>query len=349
MKMRNCLWMGLLLTLGGCQNPPPARQKLSPDPPEGSAAAEPVTLPVEPTSKNFAMTPPVIEAAPPVPAAPTAIPAKDPGCADTPTAAEAAKMYPWSRRAASYESWCARFPAPAGYTRVPAVKDSYAWWLRHLPALAAGTPVKDYTGTTLLSATVISVAVIDLDVGTQDLQQCMDTIIRLRGEYHWYRDSADSVKFRYAGGLYYGFFDWRQGLRPEKVGGRIQLVARATAAGGRKSFEKYLRFMYAMTGTAHNTQELPVTAATLAPGDFFIEPSPSPRQLGHALIVLDVARDARGGLSAIIAQGYTPARDLHLLKSPDGSAWFTLDPAGANSFPTWGNPFSWTQVMRFRH
>ena len=200
-----------------------------------------------------------------------------------------------------------------------------------------------------MSATAITVSVIDLDVGSQDLQQCMDTIIRLRGEWHWWKGTADAVKFRYAGGLYFGFADWRAGLRPEKVGGRTRLEPKAAAASGRKSFEKYLRFMFAMTGTAHNNTEQPVSAATLAPGDFFIEPSPSAAVLGHALIVLDVARDAKGVLRAVIAQGYTPARDLHVLKAPDGSAWFTLDPAQPVTFPSWGNPFEWNQVMRFRY
>jgi len=258
-------------------------------------------------------------------------------------------MYAWPRRAAAYESWCARHPAPAGFTRVTAAPGTYAHWLRHLPALPAGTPVKDYLGSSLPSATAMTLSVIDLDVGTQDLQQCMDTIIRLRGEWHWWRGTSDAVKFRYAGGLYFGFADWRAGLRPEKVGGRTRLEPKAAAASGRKSFEKYLRFMFAMTGTAHNNTEQPVTAAQLAPGDFFIEPSPSAAVLGHALIVLDVARDAKGALRAVIAQGYTPARDLHVLRAPDGTAWFALDPAQPVSFPSWGNPFGWNQVMRFRY
>ncbi|PKN21279.1 MAG: hypothetical protein CVU65_17175 [Deltaproteobacteria bacterium HGW-Deltaproteobacteria-22] len=349
MRTPVCLILASMVLSGACQKTPPARQNLSHESTGGSAAGMPVTPPPEPHSKKLTVTPPVTPPAPTPAPPPAPGTATDPACVPAPDVATSAKMYPWPRRAAAYESWCARFPAPAGYARQPAAVGTYAHWLRHLPALPVGTSVKDYQGNTLFSATVMTVSVIDLDVGKEDLQQCMDTIMRLRGEYHWSRGAADRVKFRYAGGLYFGFSDWQQGLRPEKVGGRTRLMPKAGASSGRKSFQKYLRFMYAMTGTAHNTQELPVTAATIQPGDFFIEPSPSVQVLGHALIVLDVAVNARGQIKAVIAQGYTPARDLHLLKAPDGSAWFTLDPSAPVTFPSWGNPFAWTQLMRFRN
>jgi hypothetical protein len=354
--LRLLLVAATAVSLFSCREPGPTRQNPSPAP---GAGGEATAMPVDPgadpagpeTGPETKTTPVTLPVTSPVaaPPPPPAKPAPDPGCADVPDAATSAKMYPWPRRAAAYESWCARHPVPAGYTRVGAPAGSWAHWLRHLPALPAGTPVKDYQGNTLISASAMTTSVIDLDVGTRDLQQCMDVILRLRAEWHWWKGTSDRIKFRYAGGIYYGLADWQRGLRPEKVGGRTQLSPKAGASSGRKSLEKYLLFMYAMTGTAHNTRELPVTAAELAPGDFFIEPSPSVTVLGHALVVLDVARDARGRLKAVIAQGYTPARDMHVLKADDGSAWFTLDPAQPVTFPSWGNPYGWDQVMRFRN
>ncbi len=266
-----------------------------------------------------------------------------------PTPAEAAKRYPWPRQRRGYESLATRFPAPAGYRRVAVPPGSFADWLRHLPLRAPGTPVRDYAGTKLDRSTAVAAAVIDLDVGRRDLQQCMDTVMRLRGEYHWWRKRAYRTRFRYGGGRYFGWSQWARGIRPKRRGRRIVYEKRAGVAMGRRSFRRYLTFMFAMTGTAHNTAEPRVPFAKLAAGNFFVQPPPMPGFLGHAVVILDVARDSRGRVRALIGEGYTPAQDLHVLKAPGGGAWYRLDPRHPVQTPLWGTAFQWSQLHRFRY
>jgi Domain of unknown function (4846) len=267
----------------------------------------------------------------------------------TPTIAEAAKRYPWKRQRAGYESLATRFPAPAGFARVHVKAGSYADWLRHLPMRVAGTVVRDYAGRRLAGATAAAVAVMDLDVGRRDLQQCMDTLMRLRGEYWWWKKKAGRTRFRYAGGKYFGWAQYARGIRPKRQGRRIVYKTGYRAGYGRKHFRRYLTFMFMMTGTVHNTREPRVKFADLAAGSFFVHPPPSPGSLGHAVTILDVAKGATGQIRILIGEGYTPAQDFHVLRAPGGGAWYKASASSPVQTPQWPVPFKWTQLRRFKY
>src|SRR5947207_1085933 len=79
------------------------------------------------------------------------------------------------------ETLSARIVPPPGFDRVAAAPSSWAAWLRKLPMKPANAPVLIYTGSEKARQDV-HVAVIDMDVGTKDLQQCADAIMRLRAE-----------------------------------------------------------------------------------------------------------------------------------------------------------------------
>jgi hypothetical protein len=301
-----------------------------------------------PSQKNAADAPLAKLSTPPSVPAATPAPAQDETC-QPPDAETAARMYPWPRRHPSYEAACSRISPPPGAKRVSVSAGSYAHWLRHLPLLPPNTPVRRYDGSEISWATQMTAAVVDLDVGTEDLQQCMDSIIRLRAEYHWSRGRPDAIRFPYAGGLHFSFDEWRRGLRPRKnAAGKQELAPSAAPSDGRKSLLKYLRFMFAMTGTAHYPSAPRVAFEKLEAGDFFLEPSPSPQQLGHALVILDIARDTSGRTWALVGQGFTPAQDFHILRASSSSAWFELTPQKPVQFPSWGNPFGWAQLHRMR-
>ena len=71
---------------------------------------------------------------------------------------------------------------PGGFERVVAPAHSFAYYLRSLPLKPHGSKVKFYNGSTKNNYGVYD-AVVDMDIGTEDLQQCADAIMRLRGEY----------------------------------------------------------------------------------------------------------------------------------------------------------------------
>lgn len=262
-----------------------------------------------------------------------------------PTAGEAARRYPWTRRAEGYEPLAARLAPPAGCTRVAARPGSYAHWLRHLPLLPAGTPVRSYRGKKILAADDPRLAaVVDLDVGSRDRQQCADTIMRLRGEYLHSAGRAGRAAFRWAGGERFSFKQWAAGLRPVKEGRRWRFEAKARPSRGYGSFRRYLGYLFSWTGSMHMQGEPRVKKLEQArAGDFFIKGG-SP---GHAVVILDICEEASGGRRALIGQGFMPAQDLHLMRDAAGSPWFRLDPSQPLATPFW-RPFTWRELRRFR-
>ncbi|MCK5796683.1 MAG: hypothetical protein KAI47_05850, partial [Deltaproteobacteria bacterium] len=113
-----------------------------------------------------------------------------------PSVAEAARRYRWHRRRPGYEPLVQRIRVPTGYGRVSLASKGYGRWLRHLPLLAFGKGVHSYRGAVILPPGAKGIlAVVDLDVGKRDRQQCVDTIMRLRGEYLYGRGRANRVAF----------------------------------------------------------------------------------------------------------------------------------------------------------
>ncbi|MCA9665798.1 MAG: hypothetical protein KC503_09430 [Myxococcales bacterium] len=262
-----------------------------------------------------------------------------------PSAAEAAKLYRWKRTRAQYEPLSARFAAPGGFERVETKRGSYGWWLRHLPLRAKGTPVRSYRGREILPGDHKALAaVVDMDVGRRDLQQCADTLMRVRGEYHFASGKPRRTRFLWAGGRRFGYAHWIEGKRPVKQGRRWVFAKKARACRGYRCFRRYLTYMFAWTGTIHQMGEQRVRGA-LRIGDFFIQGG-SP---GHVVVIVDLARDKHGKLKAMIAQGYMPAQDMHVMRAPDGSPWFDLVPGSPVRTPIWSNRFEWKQLRRFKY
>ena len=75
-----------------------------------------------------------------------------------------------------------RIPPPPGFERIPVTDGSFAAWLRGLPMRPDGAPVLTHTGKPKWRQDVHA-AVVDIDVGSRDLQQCADAIMRLRAEW----------------------------------------------------------------------------------------------------------------------------------------------------------------------
>ena len=68
---------------------------------------------------------------------------------------------------------------------------------------------------------------------------------------------------------------------------------------------------------------------------------------GHAVVVLDVAADGRGGRVALLGQGFMPAQEAHVLAPAAGEVWFDLD-VDAVDTPFWPEPFPWSALRRMR-
>jgi hypothetical protein len=261
-----------------------------------------------------------------------------------PTTAELDR-YPWLDAGARVRPLAEAFPPPPGYRRVPVAEGEFGAWLRGLPLRPPGTPVRSHRGALILPGNDRRLAaVVELDVGERDLQQCADTIIRLHAEWLWASGRRDEIAYRFVSGELATWTRYAAGYRARFDGpGRrtVTWTRRAAADGSRATFQAYLRLVFGWASTLSlDRYARRVPRAELRPGDFFVIGG-SP---GHAVIVLDVAEDRAGRRVALIGQGFMPAQDLHLLRAPDGGPWFRLD-GDAVATPFW-RPFSWSALRR---
>jgi hypothetical protein len=240
----------------------------------------------------------------------------------------AAPRYLWlaEPNASAAATLAGRIPPPAGFERVPTAAASFAEWLRSLPLKPEGTPVRLYDGRLKWSQDK-HVAVIDIDTGTRDLQQCADAVMRLRAEYLLASGHARDIAFNDTDGK-------RRAFHGE--------------AGDRKGFQRYMTTVFAYAGTYSLEREmLKAPVSDMRIGDVFIKGGFP----GHAVLVVDMAASREGGERRfLLAQSYMPAQDMHILKNPkseDGSPWYKVAEGGRELVtPEW--IFAVSQLRRFK-
>ncbi len=233
--------------------------------------------------------------------------------------------YPW-RAPAAADTVETRFAPPPGTRRAPLAPGSFGAWLRGLPLLPAGAEVHLFDGRRKARQDVHA-AVVDLDVGARDLQQCADAVMRLRAEYLFAAGRFADIRFH-----------------PDP--GKPRALA-WTGGAKRDGWARFLVRLFADAGTASLAAELPALGARpLAPGDVLIQPG----YPGHAVLVLDAADGAGGRRFVLLGQSYMPAQQFHLLRNPASpSPWYdaaALDGAGLLT-PEWPRPFTRKDARRF--
>ena len=105
-----------------------------------------------------------------------------------------------------------RITVPKGFTRIEVEPNSFADWLRYLPLKPGNPDVHLYNGE-LKRYQSGHAAVLDIDVGTTDLQQCADAVIRLRAEYLFKTKNFDKIKFHFTSGDMMSWNDYKNGVR----------------------------------------------------------------------------------------------------------------------------------------
>lgn len=234
-----------------------------------------------------------------------------------------------------------RFAPPAGYTRTEVSGNSFGSYLRHFPLLDLDAPVYLYNGK-LKGRQDVHAAVLDIDVGDKDLQQCADAIMRLRAEYLYREKKYDDIRFNFTNGFTASYAKWRQGYRIQVNGNQVTWAKTASASDSYAEFKKYLWRVFTYAGTMSLSKELRTQQVKdIAIGDVFIKGG-SP---GHAVIVMDVAQNKDGKKCFLLAQSYMPAQQVHILKNPAGGTWYFDDFGDILDTPEW--TFTKEQLMQF--
>lgn len=265
--------------------------------------------------------------------------------------ADAENTYPWFKSYDAKNTIAERIRAPQSYTRVKVKKNSFADWLRHLPVKPEGTPVKYWNGQ-LKDNQDVHHAVVDMDLIGNDLQQCIDAIIRLRAEYLWSVGKADEIQFSYSCSREpIPWKRWKEGWRTKiyKRNGRdaCRWVQKAKYNDSRKNFRYYLFniMMYAGTWSLSEDMER-ISSSEVKIGDAFVQGAlPG---YGHAVLILDMAVSQSGRKIMLLGQSYMPAQDFHVLKNPQhkSSPWYHANFGKTLVTPQW--IFQSGHARRFR-
>jgi hypothetical protein len=268
------------------------------------------------------------------------------GVALTPVSGEP-EAYPWLRTYDPAQSLEQRIPAPSGYERVPAEPGSYGAWLRGLPLKKPESPVLLHNGRPK-SRQDVHVAVVDIDTGERDLQQCADAVIRLRAEYLFSKGAWAVIHFNFTSGDRVDYVRWRGGDRPVVQGNRVRWERTAAADDSHRGFRKYPDTVFTYAGSASLVREMAEVRdpAAVQAGDVFIRGGFP----GHAVMVVDTAAHRESGRRAVLlAQSYMPAQDIHVLKNfgdPALSPWYPVDFGETLETPEW--TFRRDEIRRFR-
>ena len=166
--------------------------------------------------------------------------------------------------------------------------------------------------------------IIDYDIGKRDLQQCADAIMRLRAEYLFMHKRYSEIEFHFTSGHLFTFLAYCNGSRPVVTGNQVkftqhgQIIQPAHAA-----LRNYLDIVYAYAGTISLAKELK-KVNRLSIGTVIIKAG-SP---GHCSIIIDQAVTSTGEKVYKLAEGYTPAQSIYVLrnlKKPAMGAWHTIE------------------------
>lgn len=217
-----------------------------------------------------------------------------------------------------------RILTPKGYHRVEVENNSKEFFFRKLNLKLDGSPVLLFNGNEKGNQNA-HIAILTFDVGKADLQQCADAVMRLHAEYLFNQNKFDEIHFNYTNGFNASYSSWRKGKRIAVKGNSCSWVSTQKESNSYASFREYLNAVYNYAGSLSLSKELKSIPKLedMEVGDVFIRGG-SP---GHAVTIMDIAKNEKGEKIFLLSQGYMPAQDIHVLKNPSNtsiSPWYSV-------------------------
>lgn len=222
-------------------------------------------------------------------------------------------------------------PLPQGFSRLSADNNSFGAWLRTIK-LKKDNTVYLYNWQPIARQD-LHYAVLDISTGNKDLQQCADCIMRLKAEYYYSSNDLNKITFT-AGNKQYSFTNWLAHNSNNNI----------DKADKHALLLQFMQTVFINCGT-YTVEEMskPVNIHTIQPGDIFVKAGAP----GHAMIVADVATNGEGKTIYILAQGYMPAQNMHIVINPQNtslSPWYEVNNDEQIITPGW--IFQNTQLRR---
>lgn len=254
--------------------------------------------------------------------------------------------YLWLQETEETVALCDYIQPPSGFIRQDAAENSFASWLRKLPINRAQKKVHLYNGD-LKGNQSAHYAIVQLDVGPGNLQQCADAVMRLRAEYLYSIGKYEQISFNFTNGFSCMYDTWRRGYRVSVNGNSVQWIKEKTADNSYRTFRKYLDTIFTYAGSYSLQKEMQSIEPGEKPqgGDVYIQGGFP----GHAVIILDVATKPDGQKLMLLGQSYMPAQDFHILKNPQNEAlspWYPCSSPQTLITPEW--TFSQKDLHKFK-
>lgn len=216
-----------------------------------------------------------------------------------------------------------RFAAPEGYQRTEAKKGSFCEFLRGYPMKEDGSPVLLYDGSKK-SRQDSHAAVFALPIEHEDLQQCADSVMRIYAEYFRATNQYDRIAFHFVNGFCAEYTKWRDGYRIQVNGNDTAWAKTASFDDSYENFQKYLRIVFSYAGTlSMEAESEQISLSEIQAGDVFLKGA-SP---GHVVMLADLCENTQGKKAFLLAQGYMPAQEFHILKNPlhENDPWYYME------------------------
>mgnify|MGYP000875311046 CR=1 FL=1 len=218
-----------------------------------------------------------------------------------------------------------RFTPPKGYFWEKNPTGSFSEFMVNFPLHPKNFPVRDFNEVPI-TRQYNHVAILKIDVGDKDLQQCADAWIRLYSEYLWAQKRFDEIGFEFTSGQFFSWNDYKKGLRTQEIKNRVRFIKTGKHDDSYENFRKYLNIIFRYAGTISLDREsfLLTQNSQIKAGDFLMKPG-SP---GHSVIIVGVAKNYAGKKLYLLAESFMPAQDIHILvnrEKPQLSPWYELD------------------------
>jgi Domain of unknown function (4846) len=223
-----------------------------------------------------------------------------------------------------------RYLPPNNYERMGSNKNTFGYYLRHLPLKPIGSMVHYYNGAVKTKGNVYD-GVVDLNIGNKDLHQCADAAMYLWGNYCYENKNWSQLKFKFLGDNKWHDY--------------------TTFCGGNYTYKTYFEYIQQVWQAA-NTRSLYEQLQAVKPNDIKIGDVliVTGNPYGHAITIVDECVNKTTGKKLfMLAQSYMPAQETQILLNahhPEKDVWYNFDEDNGDIFtPEWH--FKNTDVRRF--
>jgi hypothetical protein len=164
-------------------------------------------------------------------------------------------------------------------------------------------------------------AVVKWDIYGKRLEQCMDIAVRMYAEFLWDEELYNDLGFPLPGGAWLYWEQWKEGYRPYFKGIRVNMIQTAPPDDSYASYNKYLNTIFAESHTQQFYHSYyPIKRKNVQIGDFVVKKGTK----GHAVMIVDLAKNTQGEMIALIGNGDTPACQFFLLNHSKKTPWVPL-------------------------